>query len=235
MLLYIIRHGLPDYSTDSLKPCGELQAREIARRLAVHGLDAVYSSPMGRARQTAQPTCDLLGLEMQIEPVFSEELAWKWFTYTRPDGHPDWGFRRKELTVGSDEAYASRDSFCHGFYGDDEAARAGYAQLCAASDDFIGRLGYRRTGPGNRYAALRPNDRRVALFCHQGLGLHLLSHLLHIPPHIFTSTFDISHTGLSIVEFSGEDSVYPVCLCLSDLSHVYAGRLPMKYHGVLDI
>ena len=235
MLLYIVRHGIPDYATDSLKPGGVLQAQEIAKRLAVHGIDAVYSSPMGRARQTAQPTCDLLGLPMQIEPTFSEALAWDWFTYTRPDGRPDWGFRRRDLTIGSDAAYSSQDSFSHGFYGDDEKARAGYAQLCAASDDFIARLGYRRTGEGNRYEAVRPNDNHIALFCHQGLGLHLLSHLLHIPPHIFTSTFDISHTGLSIVEFSGEGEVYPLCLCLSDLSHVYAGRLPLKYHDVLDI
>ena len=30
MLLYIVRHGIPDYATDSLKPGGVLQAQEIA-------------------------------------------------------------------------------------------------------------------------------------------------------------------------------------------------------------
>jgi broad specificity phosphatase PhoE len=44
MILYVIRHGDPDYATDSLTPKGKLQADALAKRLAVHGVDTVYSS-----------------------------------------------------------------------------------------------------------------------------------------------------------------------------------------------
>ena len=50
MLLYFIRHGDPIYVPDSLTPLGHRQAEAVGRRLALHGLDAVYSSPSNRAR-----------------------------------------------------------------------------------------------------------------------------------------------------------------------------------------
>ncbi|MBQ1206574.1 MAG: histidine phosphatase family protein, partial [Clostridia bacterium] len=55
MLLYVIRHGDPIYNPDSLTEKGKRQAEALARRLAVNGLDKIYSSPLVRAQQTAQP------------------------------------------------------------------------------------------------------------------------------------------------------------------------------------
>ena len=52
MLLYVIRHGDPIYNPDSLTPKGKRQAEAVARRLSVHGLDRIFSSPLGRARKT---------------------------------------------------------------------------------------------------------------------------------------------------------------------------------------
>ena len=57
MLLYIIRHGDPDYTTDTLTERGWAQAEAVGKRLAASGINRVFSSPMGRAKQTAEPTC----------------------------------------------------------------------------------------------------------------------------------------------------------------------------------
>ena len=62
MLLYLIRHGAPDYAADSLGEEGWEQARKAAERLAKGGIHEIHSSPLGRARQTAQPAADKLGL-----------------------------------------------------------------------------------------------------------------------------------------------------------------------------
>lgn len=62
MLLYIIRHGDPIYAPDSLTPKGHLQAAALAKRLAVHGLDKIFASPLVRAQQTAKPTLRAAGL-----------------------------------------------------------------------------------------------------------------------------------------------------------------------------
>ena len=49
MLLYIIRHGDPNYNPDSLTERGKLQAAALAKRLARYGVDRIYSSPLKRA------------------------------------------------------------------------------------------------------------------------------------------------------------------------------------------
>ena len=66
MLLYLIRHGEPDYVTDTLTEEGWKQARLVSDRLIESGLDEIHSSPMGRARQTAQPTAEKLGLPVIV-------------------------------------------------------------------------------------------------------------------------------------------------------------------------
>ena len=67
MLLYIVRHGDPDYVTDTLTERGKLQAEAVGKRIADSKIDRIFSSPMGRAKQTAEPACRLLGLNYTIE------------------------------------------------------------------------------------------------------------------------------------------------------------------------
>ena len=74
MLLYIIRHGDPDYTTDTLTERGKQQAEAVALRLQRSGITKVFSSPMGRAKETAAPTCRLLSLPCGIE-AWSEEIG----------------------------------------------------------------------------------------------------------------------------------------------------------------
>ena len=90
MLLYIIRHGDPIYEPDSLTEKGRLQAQALARRLAVHGLDRIYASPLIRAQQTARPTCELLHKEAVILPWTSEQAAWDDLAFTDEAGRTDW-------------------------------------------------------------------------------------------------------------------------------------------------
>ena len=67
MILYLIRHGDPNYVTDSLTERGKLQAEAVGKRMYATKIDTIFSSPMGRARETADPACKLLGLEKNIE------------------------------------------------------------------------------------------------------------------------------------------------------------------------
>jgi broad specificity phosphatase PhoE len=49
-----------------LNPEGRLQADRLADFLSRRSIDQVYCSPLERARETARPLCDRLGLEAQI-------------------------------------------------------------------------------------------------------------------------------------------------------------------------
>ena len=54
MLFFYVRHGDPIYNPDSLTPLGERQAEAVSKRLAMYGIDKIYSSTSNRAYLTAK-------------------------------------------------------------------------------------------------------------------------------------------------------------------------------------
>lgn len=79
MELVLIRHGLPkrtvgaDGPADpSLDERGQAQAVAVGKWLAEEPIDAIWSSPMRRARETAAPLAGRLGLEVQFDDGLAE-------------------------------------------------------------------------------------------------------------------------------------------------------------------
>jgi len=67
------RLGLIAGSTDvELNETGHRQARHAAGLLKMHGVDAVYSSPLRRARDTASCVAAALGLAVTVVPELAE-------------------------------------------------------------------------------------------------------------------------------------------------------------------
>ena len=231
MLLYVIRHGDPIYWPDSLTLKGVRQSEALARRFAQTGLDVVYSSPLGRAKMTAQPTCELLGLEMKIEDWMSEDAAWEQMAFEVSPGAFMWPFQYKTDTYKTEENLALGDKWYTVWPFNQSKCKEGYERISRESDRFLAELGYEREGL--RYRITKPNDLRVAAFCHQGFGTTWLSHLLGIPPLLFWSTFDLNHSSVTIIRFENCSDGYcaPMCIALSDTSHLYADRLPLVFNN----
>lgn len=81
MELALIRHALPvridegtvDGPADPpLAPVGRTQAEALADWLAAEQVDAIWSSPMRRARETAAPVAERLGLEVHVDERLAE-------------------------------------------------------------------------------------------------------------------------------------------------------------------
>lgn len=236
MLLYIIRHGDPIYNPDTLTEKGKQQAQALAKRLAVNGLDKIYCSPNGRAIETAHPTCELLGLECNIEDWTSENHAWGDFSATTIEGNYGWTFHIQNTNFRSPENIKRDFSNWHeAEYFSMIDAKKGYDRIIEASDEFLERLGYKRED--GVYKIINPNEDRIAVFCHQGFGTTWMSHLLAVPPHIFWGSFDVTHSSVTIIEFKNYPDGYtaPKCLCLSDISHIYKENLPMEYQNRIKI
>ena len=96
MLLYIVRHGDPIYNPDSLTERGKLQAAALGKRLARYGVDRIYSSPLIRAQQTAEPTCILTAKKAEILEWTSEAIAWEYFTVATGENRRGWCFHTAE-------------------------------------------------------------------------------------------------------------------------------------------
>ncbi len=233
MLLYIIRHGDPIYNPDTLTPKGKLQAQALAKRLAVHGLDRIYSSPSGRALETAQPTAEMLGLDIGIEE-WTREVEDR-FSVVLPDGKKEFSFNVKNTVYRSDDNINLGNRWYEAEIFSSIDAKRAYDDICASSDEFLARHGYVREG--GVYRIERGNNERVAVFCHGGLSAVWLSHLLNIPLHMFMAGIGISHTGVTILDFENRDNgiTAPYCLCLSDISHIYKENLPLKFTNTIDI
>lgn len=229
MLLYVIRHGDPIYVTDTLTEKGALQAQALTNRFS-QGFDRVYSSPMGRARATAQPVCDLLGLTCLVEDWTSEQLSWTDMSHTDEKG-TDWVFRKLERQILETDWGVLGDRWYESDLFDGVRVKECFERIVARSDDFLLRQGWRREG--KLYFAQRPSDDRVAVFCHHGFGTTWLSHLLRIPAPVLWTSFDISHTGVTVLRFdAGADGLCaPVCLCYSDLSHILKSDMPLQYNN----
>jgi broad specificity phosphatase PhoE len=67
-VIYLVRHAeqVPNAEDPPLTSVGEARARALANFLKDAGIIAVYSSQAQRTRRTAQPTADLLGLQLRL-------------------------------------------------------------------------------------------------------------------------------------------------------------------------
>ncbi len=231
MLFFYIRHGEPIYVPDSLTPLGERQAEALAKRLALYGVDRIYSSTSNRAIQTAKPTCELLKKDMEMLDFANEEYAYKEFSVER-NGKRPWLFqddRAKMLFTDN-----SIISLGHNWYEHPEmtAHKSGIDRIYCQSFAFFKQLGYEHIRNTGKYKIVQSNNERIALFAHQGFGFAFLSVILDIPYPIFMNHFNLCHTGMTVIEFKEVDGyAIPRILTLSSDSHLYREGLPTKYNN----
>ncbi len=99
--LVLVRHGVTDWNENGrlmgrvdldINARGRVQAERVAEALADVSIDAVYSSPQPRARQTAESVAAARGLSVHVEPGFDEVWlsdAWKGKTVAELRGDSD--------------------------------------------------------------------------------------------------------------------------------------------------
>jgi ribonuclease H / adenosylcobalamin/alpha-ribazole phosphatase len=104
--LLMLRHGQTEYSAQArysgradppLTQLGERQAAAAAARLNTAGVTAVVSSPLARARRTAEPVAAALSVPLEIHDglIETDFGAWEGLTFTEasardPELHAQW-------------------------------------------------------------------------------------------------------------------------------------------------
>lgn len=236
MLLFFVRHGDPVYVPDSLTPLGRRQAEAVAKRLARYGLDKIYVSSSARAIQTSEPTCEMLKMQSTVLDWCNESHAWAELAFSANGGEYRWVFQQesyRRLFV-SPEIYALGEVWYDHPSFEGTKVKEGTLRIQRETDAFMKALGYVHDREQKLYVSERENDSRVALFAHQGFGLAFLSALLDIPYPLFSTRFDMGHTGMTVIEFSpvaGE--CVPQILQLANDAHLYAEGLPTDYQNRL--
>lgn len=161
--MLLIRHGLPIHKANSdgtpadprLSDLGREQARLVGEWLAEERIDRIYSSPMLRARETAEPLARLMNIEIELESRV-RELDADAIEYipmeTLKRDHPE---RWREFVAGG---YASETDFA-------EFVSTVTAGLQHLIDSNAGR--------------------RIAVFCHGGVINSWATHILGMKPRLF--------------------------------------------------
>ncbi len=231
MRLYIIRHADPDYPNHTLTPAGHLEAAALGRRLAGHGLDFIYASPLPRASLTAHYTADLLKLPVQIEDWLIEVAGLDYAIDPHlGDMMPAWDIPGE--TLRADPRFHAWETWLSAPPFDAPVYRATLDAFRAHSDALLTQHGCVRDGVIYRVA--KDNRQQIAAFCHNGTALLWLSLLLHIPPPLVWCNFWHAPSSVTTILFeSRSDGVAaPRALSVGDTSHLYEARLPVQPRGI---
>ena len=236
MLLFYVRHGDPTYRPDALTPLGHRQAESVAKRLALFGIDEIYSSDSTRAMETAQPLCKLLNIEIkETFSDFHESRAYLDFAPYAPDGERHWAWAHPEIAphLLTREVREMGDRW----YEHPSISRfdlgKGTERIGAAADAFLASLGFEHDRDRAVYKCTAEDpDKRIALFAHEGVSKAFLSRVLDIPYPLYAMHFEISYTGVTVIEFHPHPSgdLYSAhVLTHANDSHFYRDGLPLDY------
>ena len=162
MELILVRHGLPQRvelaqgrADPALSDAGWQQARLVAKWLSRETIEAVYTSPLRRAIETAQPLAESLGQH----PVTHESVA----EYDRDASHY---IPMEELKR---EDYPAWKAFVDGGYGEEVDMAEFAMRVSSGLEEIIGANA----------------GRRVVVFCHGGVVNVWTAKVLGMAPSLF--------------------------------------------------
>ena len=225
MRIVFVRHGEPDYANDCLTEIGLRQATLAAERLKEEGIEEIWSSPLGRARMTAD--CASKALDLPVKTLdFMRELSWG-SADGEPifaDGHP-WDIADEMARQGTD--LNRPDWPAHPFFRNNRAVDS-VRTVEAGIDGWLAGYGYIRQGCYYVHQGAEERHRTVALFSHGGSSCAAMGHILNIPFPYMCAMLHIEFTGITILRLdkSAGPGTLPCLELANDGKHIREG----KYH-----
>lgn len=227
MKIMIIRHGDPDYSIDSLTEKGWREAELLSERLIKANIDDFYCSPLGRAKDTASPTLKKLGKEAEI-------LDWL-HEFRGNIVSPFTGEKRicwdlpPSIWCADDRYYDVKR------WNEPELMSSGnsakiFKETAEGVDALLERYGWHRDGMAYRGG----EDVTIALVCHFGLGITVMSYLLGISPVVAQNNFFLAPTSVTtlVSETDASGVSHFRAIGVGDISHLYKQGEPMSESGL---
>ena len=175
MKITIIRHAEPDYKNKTLTEKGFREADFLGKYLKDSKIDYIYSSPLPRAKYTADAIVK-----------YNKTKTYEVFDYLREfDSRVDLPYAENHLLWDLRPAFLQENIKAY--------EKDGWTELPFVSqkvkehynlikDGFAALLekhGYKQNGV--LYDVIKPNHDNIVITCHFGLGCFLLSELLNLP------------------------------------------------------
>ena len=170
--VYLARHGQTEWNVagrrqgrlDSpLTPLGLRQAHRNADLLSSHQIDAIFTSPLGRARRTAEIVGETLGLPAQVLDELAEVAHGAWSGLTSAEIDAGWPGQRAAreqdkyaFRFPDGESYADADVRAGRALA--EVARSGVRRPLLVSHEMIGRMLLRQLGVADSLQLRQSSD-----------------------------------------------------------------------------
>lgn len=217
MRIIFVRHGHPNYATDSLTELGHKQAEAAALRLSSEQIDRVFSSSCGRAHQTAEYIAKARGMEVELLD-FMREISWGSVDESElyNNGHP---WRTVEKMVGEQQSLLSPD-----WREEEPFVRNKIVPLADRVgenlDAWLATLGYTREG--DYYRVGKPQYDTIVLASHGGSSSAALAHLFCLPLPFLCYAICPAYTAITIVTLRGEEGslISPRFELVNDARHI---------------
>lgn len=219
MKIMFVRHAEPYYAIDSLTEKGHREARLLAERLAKLDIKAFYTSPLGRARETGRYTLEKVGREAEVLPWLAE---FRGRSIDPENGHHRIPWDYKPSIWMDHKALRDMDTWLS----DPLMAEGDVAKIWQETIDGLDALlashGYIRDDHIYRVEDNKADT--IVLFCHLGIMLACLSHLIGITPINLWHGFSTQPSSVTTVvtEERVKGEVAWRCMQLGDISHLYA-------------
>lgn len=228
MRILIIRHGDPDYKNDCLTEKGKREVALLADQLMKEKINCFYVSPLGRARETAEVTLHRLKKEGMVCDWLRE------FSYpiTQDDGTPQngpWDLMPAHWT-------RHKENFNEDTWGQTDAMQSGkirekYDAVTEQLDNCIAKHGYLRKE--RFYKVEKANKDTIAFFCHFGVEMVILSHLLNLP--VVPLWHGMVAAPSSVTSIYTEERQKGIASFrmnrFGDVSHLYIGEEPISFQA----
>lgn len=106
-----------------------------------------------------------------------------------------------------------------------------YEETARGLDALLARHGYHRKGA--LYATEHNTGETIALFCHFGIAMNMLSWLLRIPFHLLLHGFILAPSSVTtlVTEERVPGEVWFRCAAMGDTSHLYVAGEPISHYG----
>jgi len=237
MRILLLRHAEPNYTTDSLTEKGRKEAELLSERMTHYTIRDFYTSPLGRARETAEYTLRRMHREAETLPWLQE------FRGRYPDAATgktriSWDLPprvwRAEPMLMDAERWADAPIYRGG------NVREIWDETCRGVDALMARYGFRKDGPVWRCEHNTTDT--IAVFCHFCISMAVAGYLMDLPPMALmqgTLCAPSSLTELVTEERAPGEAAFRMTK-LGDLTHLetageprsMAGLFPECYTGV---
>lgn len=232
MRLIFIRHGDPDYEKDSLTEKGWKEAELLAKRIASWDISDIYCSPLGRAKATASCFLKKSGREAVVCD-WLEEFPVKIFREDLGRMKVPWDLKPSYWT--KEEAYYDKDRWTEASLMKTAPVKEAYDDICNGIDQLLSGYGYERQG--GYYVRRNPDEddqeMNIVFFCHLGVMLAIMGHLMGVSPTVLWHGFFVAPTSVTVLgsEEMNKGEAYFRCQVLGDTRHLYEGNEPVSQSG----